>query len=257
MLQPTTILKLSEFAYWTTDAITENIVYHLEETEFRPFVKWKQVQCYPSLYNGTTDVTPESVIKFINREFKISNFPQPITNKSQEVISVLQDIATEDILISTRVVLLNVNTARRRSESYKDEVKKIFCEENCEPGPIIYNEIPKMCQKIYETPQDVLHVKSDPVNARQIDYNQHTNQGHLIEFPFDCLAEAILRNKLPGLSSIFNQRIERMTLLFVKESSFGERLDTSLWRDNSDRLSFKFHIKRDEELICQAEISLF
>lgn len=257
MLNPAAILKFSEFGYWISNSVTEDVSYHLGETEFRPFVKWKQVQCHPSLYNRTVDTTPKSILNFLNQEVKISNFPQPIRSKAQEFISVAQDNATEDILISARVVLVNVNMSTRKSEPYMSEVKNTFSEENCDKGPKIDNEIPKMCQSVYETAQNILHTKSDVVNARQIDYNGHVNQGNFIEFSFDCLAEAIHQNKVHGLSSIFSSKIERMSLLYVRECSFGEKLHTSVWRDDYEPLSFKFHVKRNDELICQAEIGLF
>lgn len=256
-LNPASLLRISEFGYLTTKSMTDQVSHHSARTEFRPFVKWKQLQCYQGLYQGTRNLSLPAIIDFVNREIKVSNFPQPIGNKSQEFYTIVQDSKTNDVLLSTRVLAVNVDTTTRKSAPYNEHLKQLFNHENCSKGPEIESEIEKRCIAVSDLPQNVLCTKLSVVNARQIDYNGHLNQGNYMDFVFDCLAEAVSKGMLPTLAATYPHAIELMSLLYLKECKLGDEVLTTMAQDESNLRILRFHLRHNDGLVCQAEIMLF
>nr|XP_039271777.1 uncharacterized protein LOC120346173 [Styela clava] len=89
-----------------------------------------------------------------------------------------------------------------------------------------------------------------------LDYVPHHKY---LNFCLDCLAGDATRNgvtNLPGNLPIWNYQVRSCSLLYLKQSKLGDRIQTFYWRDPADIWSFYFKTMRNQESICEARVEM-
>ncbi|XP_077972390.1 uncharacterized protein LOC144427293 [Styela clava] len=230
-----------------------------EEHNHMIFLKWQQVEILPSFYKKEADPDdPTTSIDFVNQKKRMFHFFLPISNTSRRIENWVFDSGTGTPIMTASVLSVNINPETRRPLRFNNYLKNYFSPKNLSSANMQFQKLPPSCMSEYKMPDSVLfHSLPTQITVRYVDRNGHTNQSAYGDICYNCLADAISKKVFFLFGSIFDYKIRRMSFLYLKESLLGDKVEAIVWQDESHNWKFKFHIKKDGIVLCQAEFMFY
>ncbi|XP_039264086.2 uncharacterized protein LOC120339913 [Styela clava] len=221
------------------------------------FIRWQQMEYLPSYYEGDSGAIPR-YRAFVKRPYRLFHYNLPIGKTSLNFENVMVDMVTKKPVVCATGMFVNIDPEKRRPAPFPKCLQNHYTEENCEKVPFNYQKMEPKCSVKYDKPQNVVsHTLTSKVVSRLVDSYKHMNDCSYVILCFDCLSDAISSNVFSLKGSIIDYRIRRVSLLYLKECVLGDIINTVVWQSEQNKWEFKFHVMKNDEVLCQSEIEFF
>ncbi|XP_078581745.1 uncharacterized protein LOC144865079 [Branchiostoma floridae x Branchiostoma japonicum] len=206
----------------------------------RSFVRCQEWELSPSFYSLVKPGTRLSVSSRMLHVGKTSMI------REGEIF----DSSTNQILVKGIIQDIHISIDTRRPKPFPDWMKEKYSYLSSEPRPETVEE--------FEDPNDTtkMFLYKVTVPPSDIDGNNHTNQKHYIRYCFNCAAVGAKQGAYPTVrGDLFKQGVQKVSVLYQKESLEGDVLTVESWEESPGTL--RFQVRKGREKVVQVMMWFF